>query len=472
MAPIKRKYECCILGAGPAGLGAALELVENGVTDLVVVDRNSIVGGLSRTQSYDGSRFDIGPHRFYSRNGLINQLWKKTLGGDFISVKRKTRILYGNNMFNYPLSPMDTFLKLGFGGVSSAIFSYLKSVLESNMRIVSFEDWVISKFGEKVYQTFFKGYTEKVWGIPCNQIDYEFAEQRIKGLDIIELFKNSIHKYSDAKTLVERFSYPLLGAGQMYEAWAAKVVDSGGTILLNAEATAINNKNGYIESIDIQTENGVKRIIESEHFFSSIPVTHFFSKLIPPVSESVRQAANLLSYRDHITVHLAIDRRGLFKDQWIYVQEPGVKMARVANYNNFSQSMASNGNKTSVSVEFFAFENDAFWQLKDMEIVKLAIDELRATGLIEAGCVEQGWVVRETEAYPMYCLGYTEPYRQVIEEIEQFHNVVTIGRAGLFRYNNQDHSTYSGILAVKNFLKKQGSPFNLWKISSEAEYTG
>lgn len=467
---INKSYECCILGAGPAGLGAAVELIDNGVTDLFIIDRNSFVGGLARTESFGGLRFDLGPHRFFTKNHEINKLWHETLGDDFIPVERITRILYNKKLFNYPISAFDVLSKLGLIESSVAVFSYFKAMTGKKKDIITFEDWISNKFGTKLYETFFKTYTEKIWGIPCNQIGKEFAEQRIKGLDIIQVLKNAITGTSRVKTLVDQFDYPILGAGQMYEAWAEKVISNGGTILLNSQVVSINEANGIIDNVEVVDAEGNVLTISAKQFFTSIPITHFFDMLRPRVSEEINKPASSLYYREHITVNLSVNKSGLFPDQWIYIHDPDVKMARIANYNNFSKAMVSDNNKTAISVEYFVFQDDEIWKMDKAKLVDLAIEESSLVGLVDKHAVEQGWVVKETESYPTYYLGYKESYYKLIEKLNQFQNIFPIGRGGMYKYNNQDHSTYSGMLAARNYLNLHGSPFNLWNINIDAEY--
>jgi protoporphyrinogen oxidase len=467
---INKSYECCIIGAGPAGLGAAVELINNGITNIVIVDRNSIVGGLARTESFGGLKFDLGPHRFFTKNHEINKLWHETLGEDFITVERLTRILYNKKLFDYPISALDSLSKLGLIESCVALFSYFKAKAGKKKDIITFEDWISNKFGTKLYETFFKTYTEKVWGIPCNQIGKEFAEQRIKGLDIIQVLKNSITGTSKVKTLVNQFDYPILGAGQMYEAWAEKVNSNGGTILLGCRVVSINETNYLIDNVEVSDTQGNIFTISAKQFFNSIPITHFFDMVHPRVSEEIEESVFSLYYRDHITVNLSIDKIGLFPDQWIYIHNPDVEMARVANYNNFSKAMVSGENKTAISVEYFVFQGDEIWKMDEARLIDLAIEELSMVGLIDKHAVEQGWVVKETESYPSYYLGYKEAYNKLKEKLNLFQNIFPIGRSGMYKYNNQDHSTYSGMLAVRSYLNLNGSPFNLWNINIDAEY--
>ena len=330
-----KHYECCILGAGPAGIGTALELINNGITDILLIDKNKIVGGLSRTETYGDYKFDIGPHRFFSKNDEINKLWHKTLDKDFIPVKRFTRIYYKQNYFHYPIKPFDTLLKLGLVESTQAILSFVNAKINPENDVSTFENWIKQKFGNKLYITFFKNYTEKVWGIPCNQIGAEFAEQRIKGLDIIEIIKNTYNK-NRIKTLIDEFHYPILGAGQMYEVMGEKITNSGGSFALESKITRLNILEEKAISIISETSNGQLEQIYAKHFFSSIPMTHLFKLINPMEKQNILNAADSLYYREHITVNLIVDNVDIFPDQWLYIHDPKVTMARIANYNNFS----------------------------------------------------------------------------------------------------------------------------------------
>ena len=451
-------------------MGTAVELVKNGIKDIIIIDKNSRVGGLARTEKFGCSRFDIGPHRFFTKNKEINQLWHDTLGDDFIPVNRLTRILYKKKLFNYPVSAFDALSKLGVLDSTEAILSYLNARIKPKNQINTFEDWISNKFGKKLFDTFFRTYTEKVWGIPCDQIGKEFAEQRIKGLDIIQVLKNTIIGKNNVKTLVDQFDYPILGAGQMYEAWADLATSKGATILLDTKVVSINVNDHNISGIKVEDNTGNEIEIAAKQYFTSLPITHFFDLIEPAVNKKILMANSKLYYREHITVNLIIDKSGLFLDQWIYIHEPDVKMARVANYNNFSKSMVSKKNKTAISVEYFAFQNDQIWKLDNQSIIDLAIDEMHSVGLIDKLSVEQGFVIRETESYPTYYLGYKDSYNILKDEVNKFENLYPIGRGGMYKYNNQDHSTYSGILAARNYLNAEGAPFDLWQINIDAEY--
>jgi protoporphyrinogen oxidase len=467
-----RACECCILGAGPAGLGTALELVKHGVRDIVIVDRNEIVGGLARTEVFDGVRFDVGPHRFFTKNQEINRLWHETLGADFRPVNRLTRIYYRNKFFNYPIKPFDTLAKLGFRESLEAIVSFAATQFSGKPQPKTFEDWITQKFGRKLYETFFKTYTEKVWGIPCSQIGAEWAAQRIKGLDIIQVIRNSLSlgKRDSIKTLVDQFDYPILGAGQMYHVMAENVVAKGAQIILGARVRRIHRRGNEITSIAVMNGDGSMTEICAKQYFSSIPLTQFFQMIEPPPSGEVQEAVSALYYREHITVNLLVAKDHLFPDQWIYVHSPDVMMARLANYNNFSRAMVQFKPKSALSVEYFVFQHEDLWKKPDDELKGLAVDELVRLGLLERNLVESAWVVRETESYPTYFMGFAEPYSQLKRELNRLENLYPIGRGGMYKYNNQDHSTMAGILAARNYLKLPGAPYNLWDINVDAEY--
>lgn len=355
-----RVFECCIVGAGPAGLAAAFELVKHGMKDIIIIDKNKRVGGLARTEEMDHFRFDVGPHRFFTKNEEVNKLWHDTLGRDFLPVDRLTRIFYKGKFFNYPVKALDVLKKLGPLESTHAVLSYLSTQAGPQGNLESFEDWVQQKFGRKLYETFFKTYTEKVWGIPCKEISAEWAAQRIKGLDIMQAIKKAVWQRGNGhiKTLVDRFDYPRLGAGQMYEALTDFVVKKGVTVELNTAVTKFNRKEDRLMSIEISDWQGKKSAIAAKCFFNSAPLTHFIKRMHPAPDQGIQRAAESLYHRDHITVNLAVDRDNLFPDQWIYIHSPEVKMARLANYNNFSKAMVDFRPKSALSVEYFVFQHE------------------------------------------------------------------------------------------------------------------
>ncbi|MCU0666551.1 MAG: FAD-dependent oxidoreductase [Candidatus Omnitrophica bacterium] len=471
MANQKQEYQCCIIGAGPAGIGTALELARHGITDTVIIDKNKTPGGLSRTNLLGGVRFDAGPHRFFTKNKEVNQIWHNTLGKDFIPVKRISHILYRDKFFKYPVEPFDVLSKLGLGESIESVFSFIWAQLNQNSSPENIQEWVTHKFGKKLYEIFFKTYTEKVWGVPCAQIESKWASQRIKGLDAWELIKNAfLGNRQNIKTLMDEFDFPVLGTGQMYETMCKNLSDNGLTILLETQAAKINRQGNTITSVETLGPQGKTSQIFAKYFFSSIPLAHLFQKLEPLDSEEINTAAKALRYRDHITVNFLVNKTGLFPDQWIYIQSPEIQMARLANYNNFSKDMIGIQNKTALGVEYFVFKTEGFWLKRDEELILLAKDEIEKTSLVNRKDIEKSFVSRETEAYPGYYNGYQKPLETLKKRLACFTNLSSIGRAGLHKYNNQDHSLLSGILSARNYLKLPGSPYSLWDINIDAEY--
>jgi len=462
--------EVVIIGAGPAGLGTALELQKNNIKDIIIIDANSSPGGLSRTITYNGNRFDIGPHRFYTKNREVNQIWHQILGKDFKAVNRLTRIYYKNKFYNYPLRPFNALKNLGINESSRAIIDYFITRIKRNGNDAdSFEDWVSSQFGNTLYRTFFKTYTEKVWGIDCKDISANWAAQRIKGLNLYKVVLDSLNPFKNnkkTKTLIEEFDYPVLGAGMMYERMADKIVRQGGEFWFNSKVKQINTKNNWVASITVNRDNK-DVLISAKDFFSSIPLTKAIKIIKPEPEENILNSSKKLFFRDHITVNLLIDSNKLFPDHWIYVHSPEVKMARLANYNNFSEKMTRDNKMTAISVEYFVFENDNIWNMRDEEIIDLAKKELHYMKLVDNNKVVDGIVIRETDSYPVYFVGYQKYFDILKEYITGFLNLQCIGRGGMYKYNNQDHSIYTGMLAAKNYC---GSNYNVWNVNVDAEY--
>jgi protoporphyrinogen oxidase len=469
-----RKVTCqvCILGAGPAGLGAALELAGAGVRDVVVVDRHAGVGGLARTLTCGGARFDVGPHRFYTKNREVHALWRRLLGADFLPVDRLTRIYYRNSFFAYPIKPLDALRRLGPVRSAHALLSFASQTLRPRGEARTFEEWITRRFGRVLYETFFKTYTEKVWGIPCREIGAEWAAQRIKGLDIIQLLRNGFggRTASHVKTLIDQFDYPVNGSGQMYEAMAEEADRGGIRFLLGHRAGAIRHRDGRVTSIGATGPGGDDLSIEAEHYFSSIPITTFLLGCQPALDAGTLNACRSLYFREHITVNLLLDHGSPFPDQWIYVHSPDVRMARVANYRNFSAAMSGSTGGTPVSVEYFTFQSEDLWQSSDDDLAQLAVDELASLGLVRKGQVAGSWVVRETEAYPTYYLGFQPHVDRARAALTAFRNVSPIGRGGLYRYNNQDHSILSGLRAARAFVDPQAGTASAWDVNTDDDY--
>ncbi|HPC46365.1 MAG TPA: FAD-dependent oxidoreductase, partial [Candidatus Latescibacteria bacterium] len=394
------------------------------------------------------------------------------LGNDFRSVARLTRILYKKKLFRYPINGADVVLKMGVGESLHALVSYARAKMVSSTEDAkTFEEWVSAQFGKKLYQTFFRTYTEKVWGIPCSEIGAEWAAQRIKGLDLLTVAKKALGlSRKNVKTLVDQFNYPTKGAGMMYTRMSEIVQERGHRLLLDTSVTRIVRDGDTVKALVVNNPTEGEIRIEADHFLTSMPITHFIRQIDPPAEPNVIDSAGMLYYRDHVTVNLVIDGADLFPDQWIYVHAPDVKMARLANYNNFSNEMPAKKNTTLVSVEYFTFQNDDVWGLSNSDLVALGTEEITRMGLIPKGSAQQGWVVRETESYPTYYMGYQQPFDTVRSALDRLTNCTPIGRGGMYKYNNMDHSLYTGLLAARNLLAKDGRKYDLWQVNIDAEY--
>lgn len=457
-----------ILGAGPAGLAAGLELTKHNVA-VELIEKNNRVGGLARTIPYKGNYFDLGPHRFFSKSNRIDKLWQDLLGDKFIRVPRLTRICYKHKFFYYPLKPFNALFNLGIWDTLVALFSFVKAKLTPHKHPRSFEEFITRQFGKKLFQVFFKTYTEKVWGIPCSQIAAEWASQRIKGLSLTEAILNAVfgqREQGKVKSLIEEFHYPVHGAGMMYEAMREVIESKGGIIHFNSEVIEIERQGSTINKVVFQRD-GQRLESTGEYYISSIPITELLLKLKPAPPQAVINAAQKLYYRDHITVNLIIPEADIFPDNWIYIHSPEVKVARIANYGNFSKAMVSNKNTSAISLEYFCFATDEIWSKTDAELLKLAIEEMKALKLLKSDGPIDGFVVRERNAYPMYYIGY-QHYLDILKDyLSQFTNLQIIGRGGLYKYNNQDHSISTGLYAARNCL---GGNYDIWQVNIDAEY--
>ncbi|MEO6052656.1 MAG: NAD(P)/FAD-dependent oxidoreductase [Chthoniobacterales bacterium] len=463
-------YDICILGAGPAGLSCAYEHTQRGRKGLIL-DKHPIVGGLSRTECYKGFRFDVGPHRFFTKNDEVDRLWHEIGGDEIIRVSRLTRIVYKSHFFDYPLKPMQALFGLGIFTSLQAVISYFVARIRDRGKSAdTFEDWVVKEFGRKLYTIFFKTYTEKVWGIPCSQIGAEWAAQRIKGLSLMEVIRNSFfgqNKKGKVKSLVDQFSYPKLGAGRVYERMRDIVVKKGFEVKTNevVEEITYTEEGAYL--IQTRTEDGTQKTYKANSLFSSIPLTEFVLKFKPHASAEVMEAARALYYRDHITVNLILDRTSPFPDNWLYIHSPEVKMARICEYGNFSKDMLANPENSAISVEYFCFAHDDIWLMKDTELIELARKEMDLTGLLKGAKILDGFVVREKDSYPAYYIGHREHFDRLKDFVSQYPRLWMIGRGGMYKYNNQDHAMLSGLLAARAY---DGEKVDLWEVNSDEDY--
>ena len=460
-----------LIGGGPAGLTGAYELCKLGVKPLVL-EKDSVVGGISRTVNYKGYHFDIGGHRFFTKVGAVQRMWHEVLPeGEFLRRGRLSRIYYNNKFFYYPLRPLNALFGIGIWNSILVFGSYIWAHWFPELPEDNFERWVSNRFGKRLYRIFFKTYTEKVWGIPGNEIAAEWAAQRIKGLSLIVALKNAllqqaVDKKSVVKTLIDSFEYPKLGPGMMWNTVADLVKEKGGDIRLNAEVDKILWSNGQVEAVEVSGPDG-REAIRGTHFISSMPIRELLQKFDPVVPHKVLAAANSLHYRDFLTVALIIDRADLFPDNWIYIHDPGVKVGRIQNFKNWSSSMVPDPSKSCLGLEYFCFEGDGLWSSQDEKLIELGKEELAHLGLVREDEVVDGMVVRMPKAYPVYDTTYREALTTIRQFLDPFHNLQLVGRNGMHKYNNQDHSMLTAMLAVENVF---GANHDLWKVNADEEY--
>jgi protoporphyrinogen oxidase len=457
-----------IVGAGPAGLTAAVEAGRLGVR-AVVVEKAAIVGGIARTESYKGFLFDMGGHRFFTKVGWIDAWWRECLGEAFIRRRRLSRILYRGKYFAYPPNFVDAMAKLGpLEGLMIGL-SYLRAQLFPTRPALTFEHWVSNNFGARLFNIFFRSYTEKVWGISCKVLRAEWAAQRIKNMSLRTILSNMfVRSGSNVSSLIEAFDYPREGPGMMWRAAADRVVNDGGDVRLKTELVQLQHNGSRIHRAVIR-EGGETRVVEADAFLSSMPLPDLLGRLDPPPPPAVREAAGQLKFRGFLTVCVIVDAAHLFPDNWIYVHEPDVKVARIQNFKNWSPDMTPDPGKTSLGLEYFCDENDATWLTPDSDLIDLAARELAAIGLIpDAAKVVDGCVFRVPNAYPIYDEDYAEALQVVRAFLDGFDNLRTIGRNGLHRYNNQDHSMAAGRMAARQLLL--GESGDLWSINTDDEY--
>lgn len=461
------RHDVVIIGGGPAGLTAAYELTKHGNTP-VVLEKADKVGGISRTDQYKGYYFDMGGHRFFTKVQEVKDMWQEVLGGEFLRRPRLSRIYYKHKFFNYPLKPAN--VVTGLGPVESVLImlSYMRWQIFPYRQEETFEEWVTNRFGRRLFLTFFKTYTEKVWGISCSELKAEWAAQRIKDLSVKTILLAMFFKPKKTiKTLIEEFDYPRLGPGMMWEAVKDRVEERGGSVEMNADVVKINRTGNRIDNIHI-CQNGKERIIEGTDFISSMPVTEFIRKLEPAPPADILAASSKLSYRDFVTVCLIVNQPDLFPDNWIYIHDPSVQVGRIQNFKNWSPDMVPDQSKTSLGLEYFCTEGDSLWNKPEAELIEQAKQEIEKTGLARYADVEDGCIVRVPKAYPIYDADYVDYLAKVRTFVDGLTNFQTVGRNGLHRYNNQDHAMLTGMYAARNVVL--GEENCLWTVNTDKEY--
>jgi len=461
-----------VIGGGPAGLTAARELHKLGLCS-IILEADTLLGGISRTVDYRGFRFDIGGHRFFSKVPLINQIWEEILGEELLRRPRLSRIYYNNRFFDYPLKAGNALAGLGVWEAARCTLSYARARLFPHPNPKSFEDWVASRFGYRLYQIFFKTYTEKVWGIPCQEISADWAAQRIKNLSLWEAIRSALFGQARTRdgqiitTLIDEFKYPRLGPGQMWETCATQLAAVGNPTLRGVRVTRLCHDGREIKAAHTISTTGESTEFTAQHFISSMPLRELIHALDPPAPADIRAAADRLRYRDYLTVVLIVKRADVFPDNWIYIHSPEVRMGRIQNYKNWSPAMVPDPSRTALGLEYFVWETDEMWGWDDRRLIELGTRECAQLGLIDPAEVEDGTVVRMPKAYPIYDHGYQDTVATLRRFLERFSNLQTIGRNGLHRYNNQDHSMLTGIYAARNIV---GGRYDVWSVNTEQEY--
>ncbi|MBI5083982.1 MAG: NAD(P)/FAD-dependent oxidoreductase, partial [Acidobacteria bacterium] len=455
-----------ILGAGPAGLTAAYELSSKGIPS-VLLEKETLVGGLSRTLEHNGYLFDIGGHRFYTKLTMVEKIWREILGEDLLERPRLSRIFYRSRFFQYPLEISNVVSGLGLLECARCGLSFLKAKLFPQRPEPDFETWVSNRFGRRLFNVFFRTYTEKVWGIPCNKIKAEWAAQRIRGLSVTAILKSALKRRSagggeQVRTLIREFLYPRKGPGMMWARMNEIVESRGCRTELGANVEKILWKPGRIEAV---VAGG--RTYRAEHFVSSMPIRELIEKLDPAPPEWLRGAVDDFHYRDFLTVALILKGENLFPDNWIYVHDPGVAVGRIQNYGNWSPEMVPEPGMSCLGLEYFCFEGDGLWTAPDDDLIRRAISEVGRLGLAREDSFVDGAVLRIPKAYPVYDDTYQRGLDATKRFLAEVGNLQLIGRNGMHRYNNQDHSMLMGMLAARNIM---GARFDLWSLNIDSEH--
>ena len=468
-----------IVGAGPAGLTAGYLLTQQRAGSVLVLEENSVrVGGLSRTEQHDGYLFDIGGHRFFSKSSEVEALWREILPDDFIDRPRTSRIFYRGRFYSYPLRAFEALRNLGIWESGLCVLSYLRAAAFPVKHPVSFHDWVANQFGERLFGIFFKTYTEKVWGMSCDEISSDWAAQRIKGLNLFVAVMTALRKSlgirtrggAVVKTLIETFRYPRRGPGMMWEKAARRIEERGGRVLLGQQARefAWDEAAGHWQVTAYDERAGANRIYRARNVVSSAPMRDVASRLTPALACHAEAAK--LKYRDFLTVAIFLKSPPNFDDNWIYIHEPGVKVGRIQNYSSWSPEMVPRANKGCLGLEYFCFEGDGLWRTPDGQLIDLAIRELETLGLATRAETEGGHVVRQVKAYPVYDSDYKAAVDAIRRECAgRFPTLHFVGRNGMHKYNNQDHAMMTAMLTVKNIVAGRRL-YDVWGVNEDAQY--
>jgi len=454
-----------VLGAGPAGLTAGYVLGKAG-RHAIVLEAENQVGGIAKTVERNGYRFDLGGHRFFTKSVEVDALWHEVLGDEFLLRPRMSRIYWNNRYLDYPLRGPDVVRKLGPVELVRCVLSYLRAALRRNKVDDSLEDWVSNRFGRRLFELFFKSYTEKVWGVPTSEIRAEWAAQRIKGLSFVSAAKAAFfgNKGNKVKSLISEFNYPRFGPGQMWDAMTAAIREQGGEVRLEQRVRGLELDGARIVSVSTADQT----FEQPDAVISSLPLREVVEMTSPPPPQEVLDAARGLRYRDFLTVALVVDGADLFPDNWIYIHEPSVRVGRIQNFRSWSPWMVPDPDKACVGLEYFCFAGDDLWTMADDDLVALASDELERLKLAPKEKVERGYAIRVPKAYPIYDADYAERVGTIRRWLDGIENLQQVGRNGLHRYNNSDHSMLTAMRAVDNLLA--GSHHDIWEVNAESVY--
>jgi protoporphyrinogen oxidase len=437
---------------------------------VVVFERSDKVGGIARTEVYKDFRFDIGGHRFFTKVPAVNALWREVLPEGFLRRPRLSRIYYKGKFFAYPLKAFNALTRMGVYESTRILLSYAKWRLRPHVQETNFEQWVTNRFGGRLFWHFFKTYTEKVWGMPCTEIQADWAAQRIKNLSLRKAVWNAITSQNDTTSLIEAFDYPRLGPGMMWEAFRDRIEAQGGDVRMNANVTRIYHDNNAVAGIEV-SETGISPhsayTFEAQHFISSMPISTLVHIMTPPAPPPIQAAASRLKYRDFVIVVLILDCHDPFPDNWIYIHSPEVQVGRIQNFRSWSEDMVPNADRSSIGMEYFCTQGDSLWSMEDERLIRHAAIELEQLELAKLADVVDGTVIREPKAYPVYDGQYREALHMIRGWLAQFPNLQVVGRNGMHRYNNQDHSMLTAMLAVDNVL---GGTNDLWGVNVDEEY--
>lgn len=468
----KNKTKVIIAGAGPAGLAAAYTLSRQYGQPCMILEKNSVPGGLSKTVYWNGFRADIGGHRFFTKNDGVMKLWKDVLGEEFTPHKRISRIYYENIFFQYPLKPTEIPIKLGIIKSAKIAFSYFVRRLFPIKPENNFEDWVKNRFGEVLYEIFFKTYTEKIWGIHPSKISAEWSAQRIKALSLPKVIADTLglSRKNKQTSLISEFHYPRYGPGQMYDKMAELIMDSGSEILYNSKLEEIHISKSTplkVESVLVKDKTGKIKEIATDYLISSIPIDELIKSMSPEPDKKVVQAAQNLKYRSILTINLIYNARIPCKDNWIYLNSDNVKAGRVQFYHNWSEDMVPSPDMSCIGLEYFCDENDNLWNSSDEELYNLALKDSCNLEFLRGYDPSDFFIAKYPKAYPCYINDYKENLEIIKEFLSGIPNLISIGRYGQFRYNNMDHSIETGILAARSI---QGEKINTWAVNEDAIY--